>query len=135
MVIVVVGVLVAGNLAILAARSVSDDRPGVERPTAIVALLPQEGELIRPQEQIGVQLRSGLQGLLSVNGRPIPPDETDGDPGLGQVLFRPGPGKELRELPEGAASARVEYWPTTLSYEQARERDSVGSFSWYFKVG
>ena len=48
---------------------------------------------------------------------------------LGTILWRPGPGKELRELAPGNHRLTVRYWPI----EQGPGGPDERSFSWTFK--
>jgi hypothetical protein len=134
---VVAAVLLAGvNIAIWGAQSQVNGPAAVQRPLAIVQLEPEEGQLTLPQGSVGVQLRTEYNGQLVIDGRVIPQDQTTGDPGLGQILFTPGTGKELRELAKGGHNAVVEWWPREISTpEAAKAQGKLASYSWAFKVG
>jgi hypothetical protein len=133
--IVVGGLLVAANLTLFAIVQTETDPPQPDRPSAIEALYPEEGAVVRPQERIGVDLRDDLQGGLFVNNARIPPDQYTGNPDLGEIFFRPGAGQDLRELPEGDLTMSVVYWPFDMTEEQAAAAGRSASFTWRFKVG
>lgn len=128
---VVVALLAAVNLGIFVlARSDTSRETTTGLPFAIASLQPRPGELIRPQDTITAQLRTGLTGVLVLDGQEIPEDQVDRVPELGEVSFRPGAGKDLRQFPPGTHSVVVEYWV------QTKPRPAhPGSFAWTFRVG
>src|SRR5438552_13844309 len=79
---------------------------------------------------------SDFTGQISIDGRVIPQDQITGDPNLGQVLFDPGPGKDIREFSKGGHTAVIEWWPRTISTaEEARAKGQFRSYTWSFNVG
>jgi hypothetical protein len=130
-VVVVVALLVVLNLGVLLLTKADTSREQTTGlPAAIVALQPRPGELIRPQDTIAVELRTDLTGALVLDGQEIPEGQLTRQPGLGEVSFRPGPGKDLSELPPGTHSVVVEYWV------QAKPRPiHPATFAWTFRVG
>jgi hypothetical protein len=138
------GVLVAANVFVFAGLG-NDEGGDPVVPTQIERLYPNPGEVIRPQETVGADLRNEFQGELSVNGIDIPRDQLSGDPNLGMVTFRPGcegsqntaEGAEcvVREFDPGSYTAQVEFWPRTKTAEEARADGQYGSHRWQFKVG
>lgn len=129
-------VILVVNLAIFAGLNQRNGPAESKRPVDIVALSPDEGQLVLPQNRIGAQLRTLYSGQLTIGGRLIPADQISGDPNLGEFYFDPGPGKEYRELPEGPLNAVVEWWPREYrTPEEARAKGLVASYSWSFKVG
>jgi hypothetical protein len=76
-----------------------------------------------------VRLRSGLTGVIVLNGKRIPEDQLLIDNATGTISFRPGPGKEISRLPAGANDAAVLYWNQTQA-EPAKPK----SFGWTFRV-
>jgi hypothetical protein len=135
--IVAAVVLVVVNIAYFAGRNQVDGPPAANlRPTAIVVLSPNEGELQPPQEQVGAVLSSDFAAQLTIDNHVIPLDQMTGDAGIGQFYFQPGVGKEFTQLPKGAANAVIEWWPKTIpSIEQAKAQHRLSSYSWSFKVG
>jgi hypothetical protein len=78
---------------------------------------------------VGADLKDDHTGVLFVDGVEIPLDQLRITSGLGQVSFRPGPGKEIERLAPGPHSATIEYWRQDLSRDQGR------SFTWQFTAG
>jgi hypothetical protein len=141
-VIVVVVLLIAANLMILAARQHSGDVVA-QLPTDVVAISPESQNIMRPQDTVSVQLRSGLQGQLFVNGGAIPADQITGDPGLGQLQFRPGCANtgvsrsdcQYQEFDPGTITFRVEWWPADETLEKAKTKKHLQSYAWNATVG
>ena len=134
--IVAVGVLLLGNLAIWGYNSTDTSVGGSEnRPSAVVTVTPVEESVVRPQDVVGVDLRDEYQGMLTIDGVPIPDDQVEGDAALGQIYFRPGEGQEFRELPEGRIDAIVDYWSQEQTLEEAQATNEVFSYTWRFTVG
>jgi hypothetical protein len=129
--IVVLGLVAAANLGIFVlARSDTSRQTTTGLPFDIVSLQPRPGELIRPQDTVTAQLRTSLTGVLVLDGQEIPEDQVDRVPELGEVSFRPGAGKDVRQFPPGTHTLVVEYWP------QAKPRPAhPASFAWTFRVG
>ena len=124
------------GLGIWAAGTQVDGPATVQRPTDVIDLQPQEGQLALPQTQVIAQVRPIYQAQLTVNGHVIPDDQIDKDPNLGVYQFEPGPGKEFSELPKGANHALVQWWPRSIStIEKAKAQNKVAEYGWAFKVG
>ena len=104
---VVVGIVLIGvNVLIWAGRSQVNGPANVQRNPEIALLEPNESDQLLPQGEVGVQLkRADLAGQITIDGRVIPQDQITGDPNLGQVLFDPGPGKDIREFSKGGHTA------------------------------
>lgn len=132
--IVVGGLILAANLGALAIGGTDTDPPGGSRPSSIEAVFPEDGTVVRRQETVGVDLRAGLTGVLTVHDVRIPEDQYRVDPGLGLVQWQPGPGQELTALPEGTVTASVTYWPIELTEDAARAARRTGSYTWRFTV-
>jgi hypothetical protein len=140
--LVVVVLLVAINLMILAARQHPSDTVA-NLPTNVVSVMPEPQQVMRPQDTIGAQLRSGFQAQLYINGGAIPADQVSGDPNLGQYEFRPGcagtrvPQSDcvLRVFPPGTINLRVEFWPQSETLETAEHKKEVQNFDWQATVG
>jgi hypothetical protein len=121
--------VVAVNLMIAAIILAGDTDQGPALPAEIERLLPARNSVIRPQEDVGADLQDDHTGVLFVDGVEIPLDQLRITPGLGQVSFRPGSGKEIERLAPGPHSATIEYWRQDLSRDQGR------SFTWQFTAG
>ena len=136
-VLVVGGIVLVGvTLLIVGGRAQVNGPATIQRNPEIVTLEPNESDQLLPQGEVGAQLRAGLIGQLSIDGRPIPQDQITGDAGLGEVLFDPGPGKDIQEFSKGGHTAVLEWWPNTIATaEQARALHQFRSDPWSFNVG
>jgi hypothetical protein len=128
--IVALVLVVVLNLVVIALAE-SDTSPGGRTlPSAIDSLTPPPGELIRPQDTIGADLRDDLTGVLVLDGAEIPEDQLERVVPLAQVTFRPGPDKDLESFSPGEHTLVVRYWP------QGKRRPAhPASYSWRFRVG
>ena len=134
--IVVLAVLIVVNVAIWGARGQENGPSSGPRPDEVLDVIPAEHDHVIPQNSVGYRLKTDFVGQLVLNDRIIPDDQIDGDPGLGQSIFEPGPGKEFRELPKGENHAVVQYWSRTIgSVEEAKRQQRLGSYPWTFNVG
>ena len=137
-IVVALGLLVAINLLILAGHSggKGQESHGPPLPNEIEALTPQRGAVIRPQEDVGADLKDTYTGALFIDDKRIPQDQASIVPALGQVSFRPGPGKEITALAPGSHHATIFYWPQEKGDEDAaRAAGAVKSFTWQFTAG
>ena len=131
--IVAGGFLLAANLLVLAGLSVDSD-PTTGLPPTITRLVPERGAVIRPQEDIGVDLRDDFTGVLRIDGgTELPEDQYQRVPELGIVLFRPVANREVVELEPGAHQVSVLYWKRTDERENPDTR--LFRYSWNFTVG
>lgn len=128
-VIVVAGLVLVANLVVLAILSADTNPSKQNQPSAVESVLPDSGSLIRPQEDVGADLRDDYTGVLLIDRQEVPLDQLTVVEPLGQVSFRPGPGKEITAFRPGTHTATVIYWP------QEKSRKESSSFSWTFKVG
>lgn len=137
-IIVALGVLLAVNLLIFASHTggKGQDNPGSPLPQEIEYLVPVPGAVIRPQEDVGADLRDTYTGALFIDDVRIPEDQTKVTPGLGQVSFRPGPNLEIEALRPGFHYATIHYWPQEKGDEDAaRAAGAVKSYTWQFTAG
>lgn len=132
--------IVAGGLtlvALLFAATIStadtkDRRTSL--PTQIQSISPKPGAIVPPQEQITVDLRDDLTADLELcspnqsagSCTALPADQVDFIPALGQLTFRPGPGKEIEAYEPGQNRVNVSY------RSQADPSQDTGTFSWAF---
>jgi len=137
-VIVALGALAAVNLLIFATHTggKGQDNLGSPLPEAIEYLVPVPGAVIRPQEDVGADLKDTYTGALFIDDIRIPQDETKFTPGLGEVSFRPGPDREIESLAPGHHYATIHYWPQDKGDEPAaRAAGVVKSYTWQFTAG
>lgn len=137
-VIVGLGVLAAVNLLIFAGHTggKGQDNLGSPLPDAIEHLVPVPGAVIRPQEDIGADLKDTFIGALFIDDTRIPETDTRIERALGQIIFRPGPGKEITALRPGNHYATIHFWPQEKGDEvAARAAGVVRSYTWQFTAG
>src|SRR4051812_18121640 len=91
-IVVALGVLAAVNLLIVAAHTGGQGQDtGPPLPEGIRFLVPLPGSVIRPQDDVGAQLKETYLGALFIDDIRIPDTDARIDPSLGVVVFRPGP--------------------------------------------
>ena len=128
MLLIVLG-LAAVNLIIYAFLVGGRSDEGQAMPVAIERVIPEPGNVIAAQTEIGADLNDQYTGVLEIDGKEIPLDQLRIVDSLGQVFFRPGPDKEFARLPEGNNRATIVYWP-----QDKTEAEAGKSFTWQFKV-
>ncbi len=129
--IVVVGVVAVLNLgALLLNKSDTSTATKVgSLPATIVSLDPSPGGIIRPQDTITVILVNDLTGTFVLDGQEIPTNQLQNVPELGEVSYRPGPGKGLEQFPTGEHTITIEYWL------QTKPRPiHPSTYTWSFRV-
>jgi hypothetical protein len=103
-------------------------------PSQVQSVSPKPGSIVPPQEQISVDLRDDLTADLSIC-KPsqsvgactvLPADQVDFIPALGQLTFRPGPGKAITAYDPGQNRVIVAY------RSQADPARDNGIYSWSF---
>jgi hypothetical protein len=129
-VIVAVGLLVVLNLGIiLVANSDTSVKGRAALPNDIESISPERGEIASLVDDVTVDLRDNLTGVLVVDGVEIPEDQLKRIDELGVITFRPGPNKELSRYRAGDNTVVVLYWPRT----KARPANPA-SFGWRFRA-
>jgi hypothetical protein len=137
-IVIGLGVLLAVNLLIFAGHTggQGQENLGPPLPAEIESLVPVPGAVIRPQEDVGADLKDTYTGVLYIDGHRLPEDQTKIVPALGQVSFRPGPEKDIRVLSPGHHSATIIYWPQDKEGEDAaRNAGVLKSYTWQFTAG
>ena len=94
----------------------------------IQRLIPTPGAKILQQDLIGIDMAPGYEASLSLNGVPLPLDQTTVVPQTNQVTFRAGPGKVFETLPAGQNCLIANYWQTAFGPSVSSVR------SWCFTV-
>jgi hypothetical protein len=110
------------------------DKASIER------IEPGCGDRILRQSEVGIDLKAGMRGTLTIDGVEIPtfdvntatPTPADRmkaqyDQGTGTILFTPRPGGQIEEFTAGQHTIVVTYWPID-------QPDSRRTFSWTFSV-
>lgn len=127
--LVIVAVLAVAVLCIyIAGRSGGDTDPAATSggETAIESYQPTPGGRVLRQSEVGVVLRDGYDGRITIDGVAIPEDQMVGaidssnpefDPEAGPrpnnksvVKFQPGPGKAVTEYATGSVEITIRYW-------------------------
>jgi hypothetical protein len=137
-IVIGLGVLLAVNLLIFAGHigGQGQQNLGPPLPVEIESLVPVPGSVIRPQEDVGADLKDTFTGALFIDDQRIPQDQTKILVALGQVSFRPAPNKEISALRPGNHHATILYWPQEKGDEDAaRAAGAVKSYTWQFTAG
>ena len=124
--LLVVLVLVAAGGVVVANRLTNESTAQLGNGT-IEQLIPNNGDKILQQDQIGIRLASGYTADLSVNGTPLPADQVTQVAALNEVLFQPGQGKVFEQWPAGQNCVVATYW----KYETPGQTDT---HTWCFSV-
>lgn len=97
-------------------------------PDSVDRLIPASGDEVLRQSQVGIDVASGYDAYLIVNGVEIRTAE-DGlikDLGTGQVLIQPGKGKTIESLHEGRNCVVAMVW------ESLQTESTASPVSWCF---
>lgn len=102
------GVVESGDPeAIAAAPPPPDPEERAQRRRIVERLYPANGSEQLSQVQVGIDLASGYDAQLVVNGVPIPEDEVQRRPELNQVFFSPGEGLAVERFEPGLNRVRA----------------------------
>ena len=124
------------NLVVILLANADTSVPGTKSlPVTIESVSPAPGELTGLVDDVTVDLRDDLTGVLTINNTVIPEDQLERTPELGIVTFRPGRDQELTKLAAGENTVVVHYWPSAKGSPQdppPAEQQSV--YSWRFRA-
>ncbi|WP_419919713.1 hypothetical protein [Candidatus Poriferisocius sp.] len=95
---------------------------------AVDALIPPRNAEVLSQETVGVDLATGYDARLALNGVNIPPEQVRHMPNINRFTFRPDEGKVIERLQAERNCVEVTYWPLAAGPEQA---DTI---SWCFNA-
>ena len=126
---VVLSLIVAaavGGLVYVFTSPTGGDEP--TKPAAIEAVTPQGGDLDLRQVTIAADLAPGYTGYLLLDGVEVPEDDLQHVDALNQVVLRPSPDSDYRELRPGRHCATVVY----RMFGEPREQSS--SYRWCFAL-
>ncbi len=98
------------------------------RRDVVEHLVPNEGDSVLRQAELGIDLAPGYEGTLLVNGVEIPTDELRLVPEQNQVFFTPGAGKVVEELRAGRNCAAAVAWRSAVG----RGTRADETFTWCF---
>jgi hypothetical protein len=132
-ILIVVGALalVVNLVIVLGMSSDTTDRGQQGINQDVVQIRPGRGSIVNPLDDIEVRLRSGLTGVLVLNGKRLPEDQLVIDNATSTITFRPGEGREIERLAAGVNNVAVLYWKQTEPEPPPGKRDSFG---WSFRV-
>jgi hypothetical protein len=113
-----IGAVVVLALAItffgIAIRSFEDggDDPVLNEGDAAVVenLLPRRNAQVPQQSNVGIDLMTGWDGVLVINGVMIPEDQLQVTPEIGLIEFTPGDGKAVEALEPGQNCVSAVIW-------------------------
>lgn len=110
----VVVLAVAITLFGIAIRSFEDggDDPVLNDGDAAVVenLLPRRNAQVPQQSNVGIDLLTGWDGVLVINGVIIPEDQLQVTPEIGLIEFTPGDGKAVEALEPGQNCVSAVIW-------------------------
>jgi hypothetical protein len=130
-VIVVGGIALVVSLALFLASNADTSDEGKQAVNSDVnQVAPAPGSLAKPQDDIEVHLRSGLTGVLVLNGKRLPEDQLVIAPETSTIRFQPAEGREVSRLAAGRNDVAVLYWS-----QREAEPPKPLSYGWSFQVG
>jgi hypothetical protein len=124
--------LVVSLFILLGYNSDTSDQGRQELSADVRQVRPAPGSIANPLDDIEVRLRSGLTGVLVLNGTRLPEDQLVIDNATSTITFRPADGKEVDRLAAGRNDVAVLFWNQTEPEPPPGER---GDFGWSFQVG
>jgi hypothetical protein len=80
-------------------------------PSIIESITPTDKSAVLQQSEVGINLQSGWDAGLTINGRNIPTEQLSKVAAQGRVTFQPGPGKAFEFLQAGQNCVTATYWP------------------------
>ena len=125
-----VALLAILNLGVILLAN-SDTTPGGKAalPTDVESISPENGALAGLVDDVTVDLRDNLTGVLVIDGVEIPEDQLERVEELGVITFRPGADKEISRFRAGDNTVVVLYWPRTKP-----RPNKPASFGWRFRA-
>jgi hypothetical protein len=87
--------------------------------TVIESITPANGDKTLQNGQISIDLLTGWDARLTVDGKTIPDDQLKKVPQQGTIVFNPGPGKELEYFPAGQNCVVMTYWQIATGPENS----------------
>lgn len=131
LVLAIGGALAALFLAYQSTQTGSRDPVTVSgRPDVVERLIPPAGNEVIRQAELGIDLAPGYEGLLQVNGVPIPEDELRLVPEQNQVFFTPGEGKAIDRLQAGPNCVTAVVWESMVGRSAVTDL----TFQWCFQA-
>ncbi|MDZ7678966.1 MAG: hypothetical protein U5K29_10485 [Acidimicrobiales bacterium] len=112
--------LAVAGMVIAVSNGRTSPNAAADRSDAVDALVPDEGADVLRQSTVGIDVGTGYQARLVINGTTVPDDQLAGDQGLGQYFFTPGPGQVLESLHGGQNCIIATYWLAAEGPEQGQ---------------
>jgi hypothetical protein len=123
--------VVAVGMFWLAGRNGDNDPKPTINESAVEALIPADGSpSVLRQAEIGIDLKDGWTGELTINGHFIPEDQLRRNDPLNQLFFTPGPGKEIERFSAGTVIVVASVWRPI----DGETRDDGRQVVWRFNV-
>ena len=130
---VAVALLAAATALFLGIRATDTDDPSPTlngRPDVVERVVPRQGAEVLRQVEIGIDLATGYEAGLILNGTAIPTDELRLVPEQNQVFFAPAPGRSFESLPSGQNCVTAIVWKSA----DGPGTPSDLTFQWCFDV-
>lgn len=132
-VIVLGALLLLANIGILVIANADTSETSLQPlPNDIESISPERGEITGLVDTITVDLRDDMTGVLVVDGIEIPEDQLERVVGLQQVIYRPGPGKDIPRFRAGDNTVVVKYWRGRLQDRPAESK--LYTYGWTFRA-
>ena len=126
--LLLVGLLLVASAGIYTASKLTSQSEAQFDNGVVVQLIPNDGDKVLQQAQVGIRLADGYTGSLTANGVPVPDDQVDRVQALNEVLFQPGDGKIIDAWPAGKNCIVATYW----KFETGPSQSST--HTWCFSV-
>ena len=126
------GLVVAAAVALAVGFAVVDtsDPDDATQSEIVERFIPRQGDEVLRQSELGIDLISGYDGTLAVNGVDIPVEDQRRVPEQNQVYFTPGEGKAVERLLAGRNCVTATVWKSAEGPGTANQRQ----FSWCFEA-
>ncbi len=128
--VVLIAVAIAGLVVTVRLAVTGESNTSAALPDSVDRLIPESGDEVLAQADVGIDLAVGYDAYLILNGTEIRSAD-DGlvkDLGLGLVSFQPGPGKKVETLNPEKNCVIAMVWP------QTEGEDSAEPVSWCFNA-
>ncbi len=99
----------------------------LEIPDEIESLLPGPNQAFAPQVGLAIDMQTGYDIQLFVDGQPVFAGEIDRIEPTGQFFWKPQPGQAIEEWTPGLHTVRIE-WDRVVGLPDP------GSFEWSFRI-
>jgi hypothetical protein len=108
--VLIVPLLVAVLAGVLLWANNREGTPNADNKI-VESVSPEERSNVLQQSTVTIDMLSGWDASLVIDGRSIPDDQLTKVTSQGVVSFEPGPGKEFEFLEAGQNCVTATYWP------------------------